>query len=190
MTNSQFTQSHIDTLTQPEMQRLYERGCPATFVLGDEIVRWFIPAYLTPTALMLGACHDLAVELGNKPRGIIDYALESPHYSSDLESLVALWHKMKDEQLEQKPSEPEKVNQDLLNLALSASNAAAHPIKTETEAKIDYALFRVEGCVDREEFTALQSDVAKLAEFIQVHVKHLVDRVELHHIITRNRKES
>ena len=90
-----------------------------------------------------------------------------------------------------KLSEPEKVRQDLLNLALSASNAAARPTVTETEAKIDYALFRVEGCIDREEFTQLQSDVAKLAQVLW-RSKEMSDddSCDISRIYARNRKES
>lgn len=121
-----------DTLTQVEMQRLYERGCPVVcsgiplepHVTGS--IYWLSP--LTPTALMLGACHDLTREIWGGWTRVHYYQVSATQWvasaklsggntpceeaissASLLHALVALWRKMKDEQEKQKPSEPEKV---------------------------------------------------------------------------------
>lgn len=187
-----------DTLTQVEMQRLYERGLATTVV--DAGYHWMKPVYvwntttsLTPTALMLGACHDLAVEMGYK---LINYGWAWASYGGQpvygetlLHALVALWHKLKDEQEKQKPSEPEK---DLGNLTASDLYHKITQLQSELNTLKDQIghpwVFTTLGSPTMEQFTALQSDVAKLAE--QMRSRYAFPDPCFYDIITRNRKES
>lgn len=207
-----------DTLTQPEMQRLYQRGCPAVRYSKLHNLHCdycFKDSGVSKAGAMLGACHDLAVELGYSR---VSYGsgnkfhwasaegwgcCDELGHPSDLHALVALWHKMKDEQEKQTPSEQEKVlhfpntefvdSSDLRSGYSRPVDAPPVPESVTTSGVIDTEQESVAILVaaQAKRLAQLQSDVAKLAECLLLSLPHGGSRYSVtSDIITRNRKES